>query len=156
MLSSLPGVAVSSIKIDGILHEFSTIPGVKEDVTEVLDKIRAQIEDYLRGKVGFEVPDSALLTIFADRNLVKGYPVSELDKRTLDLATADLYMYCASTPSVKGSTEDSHGGWKHKDGGWESSAYDKRTLRQMANEIYAYYGEKTNSKTGTFKFIQLR
>lgn len=36
LLSSLPGAAVSSIKIDGVLHEFSTIPGVKEDVTEII------------------------------------------------------------------------------------------------------------------------
>ena len=36
LLSSLPGAAVTSIKIDGILHEFSTIPGVKEDVTEII------------------------------------------------------------------------------------------------------------------------
>jgi DNA-directed RNA polymerase subunit alpha len=35
-LSSLPGAAVTSVKIDGILHEFSTIPGVKEDVTEII------------------------------------------------------------------------------------------------------------------------
>jgi DNA-directed RNA polymerase subunit alpha len=36
MLSSLPGVAVTSVKIEGVLHEFSTIPGVKEDVIEIL------------------------------------------------------------------------------------------------------------------------
>ena len=36
LLSSLPGVAVSSVKIDGVLHEFSTIPGVREDVTEIV------------------------------------------------------------------------------------------------------------------------
>ncbi|MDR2132146.1 MAG: DNA-directed RNA polymerase subunit alpha [Clostridiales Family XIII bacterium] len=36
LLSSLPGTAVTSVKIDGILHEFSTIPGVKEDVTEII------------------------------------------------------------------------------------------------------------------------
>ncbi len=36
MLSSLPGAAVTSIKIEGVLHEFSTIPGVKEDVTEIV------------------------------------------------------------------------------------------------------------------------
>lgn len=36
LLSSLPGAAVTSVKIDGILHEFSTIPGVKEDVTEII------------------------------------------------------------------------------------------------------------------------
>ena len=36
LLSSLPGAAVVSVKIDGVLHEFSTIPGVKEDVTEII------------------------------------------------------------------------------------------------------------------------
>ena len=40
MLSSLPGAAVTSIKIDGILHEFSSIPGVKEDVTEIILNIK--------------------------------------------------------------------------------------------------------------------
>ncbi len=36
LLSSLPGVAVTSVKIDGVVHEFSTVPGVKEDVTEMI------------------------------------------------------------------------------------------------------------------------
>lgn len=36
LLSSLPGSAISNIKIEGVLHEFSTIPGVKEDVTEII------------------------------------------------------------------------------------------------------------------------
>ena len=40
LLSSLPGVAVNSVKIDGVLHEFSTIPGVKEDVTEIILNIK--------------------------------------------------------------------------------------------------------------------
>lgn len=40
MLSSLPGTAVSQVKIDGVLHEFSSIPGVKEDVTEIILNIK--------------------------------------------------------------------------------------------------------------------
>ncbi|MBR4966172.1 MAG: DNA-directed RNA polymerase subunit alpha [Lachnospiraceae bacterium] len=40
MLASLPGAAVSQIKIEGILHEFSSIPGVKEDVTEIIMNIK--------------------------------------------------------------------------------------------------------------------
>jgi len=40
MLSSLPGAAATSIKIDGVLHEFSTIPGVVEDVTEIVLNIK--------------------------------------------------------------------------------------------------------------------
>ena len=43
MLSSLPGYAVTSIKIDGVLHEFSTIPGVKEDVTEIVLNVKGII-----------------------------------------------------------------------------------------------------------------
>ena len=40
LLSSMPGAAASSVKIDGVLHEFSTIPGVKEDVTEIILNIK--------------------------------------------------------------------------------------------------------------------
>lgn len=43
LLSSLPGTGVTSIKIDGIMHEFSTIPGVKEDVTEIVLNIKSLI-----------------------------------------------------------------------------------------------------------------
>jgi len=40
LLSSLPGAAVSSIKLDGVFHEFTTIPGVKEDVTEIIFNLK--------------------------------------------------------------------------------------------------------------------
>ena len=43
LLSSLPGVAATSIRIDGVLHEFSTIEGVKEDVTEIILNIKELI-----------------------------------------------------------------------------------------------------------------
>ena len=36
LLSSIQGAAITSVKIDGVLHEFSTIPGVKEDITDVI------------------------------------------------------------------------------------------------------------------------
>jgi DNA-directed RNA polymerase subunit alpha len=41
LLSSLPGAAVSNVKIEGVLHEFSTIPGVKEDVTEIILNLKS-------------------------------------------------------------------------------------------------------------------
>lgn len=59
LLSSLPGTAVTAVKIDGVLHEFSTIPGVKEDVTNLvlnLKKLRLKLEQsdkeilFLEGK----------------------------------------------------------------------------------------------------------
>jgi DNA-directed RNA polymerase subunit alpha len=40
LLSSIPGAAVTSIRIDGVLHEFSTIPGIKEDVTDIILNIK--------------------------------------------------------------------------------------------------------------------
>jgi DNA-directed RNA polymerase subunit alpha len=36
LLSSIPGAAVTSIRIEGVLHEFTTVPGVKEDVTDII------------------------------------------------------------------------------------------------------------------------
>ena len=47
LLSSLEGCAVTSIKIDGVLHEFSTIPGVKEDVTEIALNIKSLVPKLL-------------------------------------------------------------------------------------------------------------
>ena len=52
LLSSIPGAAVTSVKIDGVLHEFSTIPGVKEDTTELLLNVK---------NLSFKVHDTASL-----------------------------------------------------------------------------------------------
>ena len=41
MLSSLPGAAVSQVKFDGVLHEFSSIPGVKEDVSDIIMNLKS-------------------------------------------------------------------------------------------------------------------
>ena len=41
LLSSIPGAAVTSIRIDGVLHEFTTVEGVKEDVTEIILNLKS-------------------------------------------------------------------------------------------------------------------
>src|SRR5688572_22066810 len=43
LLSSIPGAAVSSVKIEGVLHEFSTIPAVTEDVTDVVLNVKEMV-----------------------------------------------------------------------------------------------------------------
>ena len=43
LLSTLPGAAVTTVKIDGVVHEFTTVPGVKEDVTEIILNIKELI-----------------------------------------------------------------------------------------------------------------
>ena len=58
LLSSLPGVAVTSVKIDGVQHEFTTIEGVKEDVTEIILNLKN-----LSAKLYCDVPKT--LTIHA-------------------------------------------------------------------------------------------
>ena len=59
LLSSLPGAAITNIQIDGVLHEFSTIPGVREDVTQIILNIKglalklyAEEEKTLEIKIG--------------------------------------------------------------------------------------------------------
>jgi DNA-directed RNA polymerase subunit alpha len=43
LLSSIPGAAITSIRIDGVLHEFSTVPGVKEDVTDIILNLKGLV-----------------------------------------------------------------------------------------------------------------
>ena len=48
LLSSLPGFAITAVRIKGVLHEFSTIPGVKEDVTDIvlnLKEVRLRLHE---------------------------------------------------------------------------------------------------------------
>ena len=59
LLSSLPGYAITSVKIDGVLHEFSTIPGVKEDVTEIVLNLK---------KVILKIHGEGEKTIYIDAN----------------------------------------------------------------------------------------
>ena len=43
LLSSIPGAAVTSLRIDGVLHEFTTVPGVKEDVTDLILNLKGLV-----------------------------------------------------------------------------------------------------------------
>ena len=64
MLSSLQGVAVTSIKIDGVLHEFSTIPGVKEDVTEIVLNVKG-----ITAKLYSTTPKIAIIDVTGPRDV---------------------------------------------------------------------------------------
>jgi len=67
LLSSLQGAAITSIKIDGVLHEFSTIPGVKEDVTEIILNLKE-----VRLKLHTEGPKTIRLKTEGSRVLKAG------------------------------------------------------------------------------------
>ena len=118
------------------------------------------IEQYLRGKVGYEIPDNAIASILVDRDIEAGTKVTELstdeatNTKLKDLCTADLYLYCASTPSTISSHKEQDGGWTLESGGTQHSAYDARQLRAMAQAIYDKYGEKTTA-TNYIKIINM-
>jgi hypothetical protein len=117
------------------------------------------MQEYLKGVTAYDIADSALVTISVKRGFDLLTPFEEIKNlpdneglKLIDLATADLYMWCASTPSTRNDTEDSDGGWKHKQGGWQTSAYDKRQLRAMAKELYEKWGE-TITKASTVRIV---
>ncbi len=67
LLSSLPGYAVTSIKIDGILHEFSTIPGVTEDVTEIVLNVKGII-----AKLNCHGPKTVYIDVLGEHDVTAG------------------------------------------------------------------------------------
>ncbi len=67
LLSSLPGVAVSSVHIEGVQHEFSTIPGVKEDVTEIILNLKG-----LAAKMYVDGPKKVLIDAVGPCDLTAG------------------------------------------------------------------------------------
>ena len=67
LLSSLPGVAVTSIKIDGVLHEFSTIPGVMEDVTEIVLNVKGIV-----AKLHSAGPKTVIIDVTGERDVTAG------------------------------------------------------------------------------------
>ena len=95
LLSSLPGVAVKSIKIDGVQHEFSTIPGVKEDVTEIVLNIKS-----LTAKIYGETPKTVYIEAEGECEVTAGDIKADSEVEILDpgmhIATlgagARLYM----------------------------------------------------------------
>ena len=67
MLSSLPGYAVTNIKIDGVLHEFSTIPGVTEDVTEIVLNVKGII-----AKLHGNAPKTVVIDVIGEQEVTAG------------------------------------------------------------------------------------
>jgi len=67
LLSSLPGVAVTSIKIDGVLHEFSTVPGVTEDVTEIVLNVKG-----ITAKLHCAGPKTVVIDVTGEKNITAG------------------------------------------------------------------------------------
>lgn len=79
LLSSLPGVAVISVKIDGIQHEFSTIEGVKEDVTEIILNIKG-----LNAKLYCDGPKTVRIDAEGECEVTAGSIICDSEVEILD------------------------------------------------------------------------
>ena len=88
MLSSLPGTAPTSIKIDGVQHEFSTIPGVKEDVTEIVLNVKGLLTK-LHGETGKTVYIEAVGPCEVTAGDIKADGEVEVLNPDLHIATLD-------------------------------------------------------------------
>lgn len=84
LLSSLPGVAVTSIKIDGVQHEFSTIPGVKEDVTEIILNLKE-----LSAKLYTDIPKTLTITASGKGEVTAGDISADSD---VDIINPELHI----------------------------------------------------------------
>lgn len=84
LLSSLPGTAVSSIKIQGVLHEFSTIPGVLEDVPEIILNIKE-----IASKIYTEEPITLLIDVEGSKVVTAGDIITSLD---VEIINKDHYI----------------------------------------------------------------
>ena len=107
LLSSLPGYAITSVKIDGVLHEFSTIPHVKEDVTEIvlnLKNVILKIHDEMPKTLYIEASGEGEITAAdiqhdADVEILNpDLHIAYLDEWNLLLITAeDMFLVTATS-----------------------------------------------------------
>lgn len=95
MLSSLPGTAVSQIKIKGVLHEFSSIPGVKEDVTEIVMNIK---DLCIKNNSTTNEPKVAYIDASGDKVVTAGDIQVDGD---LEILNKDLVIANLSGPEAK-------------------------------------------------------
>ena len=79
LLSSLPGVAVCSIKIDGVLHEISTVSGVKEDVTEIVLNVKGIV-----AKLYSQTPKTVVIDVTGACEVTAGDIASDADIEILN------------------------------------------------------------------------
>ena len=102
-------------------------------------------KDYLRDLTAYDITEGALENVLLDAGISEDAYWDELTVKQKDLGKAYTYLWCASTPSISGSVEDSDSGWSHREGGKQSSAYDKRLMRQMGLDLLAKYAIKVKS-----------
>lgn len=96
LLTSLPGAAVTKIKIDGVKHQFSTLPGLKEDIVQLILNIKK-----IRFKLHSDRPVTMTLLIRGPKKVLAG----EIKSAELEVINKDLYLGELTTSRAKLSME---------------------------------------------------
>lgn len=105
------------------------------------------IVSYLKGRVGFEVSETAINGILTDRNVSLDADSSDLLFKEKELLYADLLMWGATLPTSFSGAKDSDGGWSHSEGSSTIQATDKKRFEGIANEIYRKYNDSRKAKS---------
>lgn len=102
---------------------------------------------YFGGLVNAPVSPEGIRSILARRGLDPADAYAGADERSVELATADLYKWIATSPYRVGSTGDSDNGWEHTSAGWTLTEADRKYFLGLADEIYEKYDEPTVGKS---------
>ena len=124
LLSSLPGVAVVSIKIDGVLHEFSTVPGIVEDVTEIVLNVKG-----ITAKLHCQGPKTVVIDANGEQEITAGDIKQDSDIEILNpehhiatLSTNDRFYMELTFDSGRGYVSQERNKQLHNDLGMNVSA----------------------------------
>lgn len=97
------------------------------------------IEQYLQGKVDFNLNELTIAAILADRNIAEGTQLSTLTQRQKDLALADLYVFVGTSSTSSSGDYESDGGWQRQRA--NKNVVNRDGLLNLARKLYEKWGE---------------
>jgi len=99
------------------------------------------IEQYLKGKVDYDIPESALMAILADRGIAAGAEYASLTEMQKDLSLADLYTWLASSSVSSTGEYESDAGWQRQRS--VKNVFDRGYFKALAKALYEKWGLAT-------------
>ena len=98
------------------------------------------IEQYLQGKVDFNLSEANIAAILVDRGVSAGADMATLTEKQRDLCLADLYMLLAYSSSSSSGEYESDGGWQKQKA--SKNVYDRSGYKEMAQRLYAKWDDE--------------
>jgi len=103
------------------------------------------IEQYLRGKVDFNLTDATLASILFDRGVAEGADVTTVTEQQRDLCLADLYMFLATSSTSSSSEVESDGGWTKQKS--NKNVVNRSGFINLANTLYSKWNVEIPTAT---------